>query len=120
MLTAQKGFLFFFFFAVYESLSKKSWCRWYRNCLQIFSTTDTARHGLHLFTNGNILLVFFLCFRSSQLCYEGEEVYHNSTNDRRIDHRAILHWMNLLGQMSHYPVLLTGISQSKRKNFLSV
>lgn len=97
-----------------------SLCRWYRGCLERFSATDTARHGSHLFTNWNSLLFFFLCFRSSQACYESEEVCHNSTNHRRIDHCAILHQMNLLGQMNHYPVLLMGIPESKRKYCLPV
>lgn len=85
------------------SLKKeKSWYRWYKGCLEIFSAVDTARHRLHLFTHWNSSLVLFLFFRSSQLCYEWEEVCHNSTKDRT-DCFAILLRINLLGKMNHYP-----------------
>lgn len=116
MLTAQKENIFLF--AVYQCLSKQSFCRWYRGCFDIVSARDTARHGLRLFTIWNRLLVFFLCFRSSQFCYKDVEVCHSSSIDRRIDHCAILHWMNLLGHTSQYPVVLRGVTQSKTKNCL--
>lgn len=99
MLTAHKENIFLF--AIYQSLSKQSCCRWYRGCLGTISARDTTRHGLCLFTIWNSFLVFFLSFRSSQFCSKAVEVCYNSFIDRRIDHCAILHWMNLLGQMSH-------------------
>lgn len=118
MLSAQKENIFLF--AVYLSLSKQSCCRWYRGCLDIISARDTARHGLRLFTIWNSFLVFFLCFRSSRFCYKDIEVCYNSSINRRIDHCAILHWMNLLGHMSHHPVVLRGVTQSKICNCLCV
>lgn len=70
--------------------------------------------------NLKVFLFSFFVLGAQDSCYKGIEVCYNLSIDRRIDHCAILNWMNLLGHRSLQPVMLRGIAQSKIKNCLCV